>query len=41
MCVYILFTQTSLHDYEDLCSLECLSIEEKHDKNNEFVYGKN
>ena len=35
----ILFTKTSLHDYENLCSLDCLSIEEKHEKN-EFVYGK-
>ena len=34
----ILFTKTSLHDYEKLCSLDCLCIEEKHDKNNEFAY---
>ena len=36
----ILFTKTSLHDYENLCSLDCLGIEEKHEKNNEFVYGE-
>ena len=36
----ILFTKTSLHDYENLCSLGCLGIEEKHEKNNEFVYGE-
>ena len=35
----ILFTKTSLHDYENVCSLDCLGIEEKHEKNNEFVYG--
>ena len=34
----ILFTKTSLHDYENLCSLDCLGIEEKHEKNSEFVY---
>ena len=34
----ILFTKTSLHDYENLCSLDCLGIEEKHEKNDEFVY---
>ena len=34
----VLFTKTSLHDYEKLCSLDCLCIEEKHDKNNESVY---
>ena len=33
----ILFTKTSLRDYENLCSLDCV---EKHEKNNEFVYGK-
>ena len=36
----ILFTKTSLHDYENLCSLDCLGIEEKHEKNNDFVYGE-
>ena len=36
----ILFTKTSLHDYENLCSLDCLGIEEKHEKNNEFIYGE-
>ena len=35
----ILFSKTSLHDYENLCSLDCLGIEEKHEKNNQFVYG--
>ena len=34
----ILFTKTSLHDYENLCSLDCLGIEEEDEKNNEFVY---
>ena len=29
-----------MHDYENVCSLDCLSIEEKHEKNNEFVYGE-
>ena len=33
----ILFTKTSLHDYEN--SLDCLSIKEKHEKN-VFVYGE-
>ena len=36
----ILFTKASMHDYENVCSLDCLSIEEKHEKNNEFVYGE-
>ena len=36
----ILFTKTSLHAYENSCSLDCLSIKEKHEKNNEFVYGE-
>ena len=31
------FTKASLYDYENLCSLECLSIKENHEKNNEFV----
>ena len=31
------FTKMSLHDYENLCSLDCLGIGEKHEKNNEFV----
>ena len=34
----ILFTKTFLHDYKNLCSLDCLGTEEKHEKNNEFVY---
>ena len=33
----ILFTKTSLHEYENLFSLDCLGIEEKHEKNNELV----
>ena len=36
----ILFNKTSLHDYGNLCSLDCLGIEKKHEKNNEFVYGE-
>ena len=36
----ILFTKTSIHDYENLCSLDCFGIEEKHEKNNQFVYGE-
>ena len=35
-----MFTKTSLHDYENLCPLDCLSIEEKHEKYNEFVCGE-
>ena len=34
----ILFTQASLHDYENLCSLDCLGIGEKHEKKSEFVW---
>ena len=36
----ILFTKTFLHDYENICGLDCLDIEEKQEKNNEFVYGE-
>ena len=36
----IFFTKTSLHDREKLYSLDCFGIEEKHQKNNEFVYGE-
>ena len=36
----VLFTKTFLHNYESLSSLDCLGIEEKHLKNNEFVYGE-
>ena len=36
--INILFTRTPLHDYENLCSSDYLGIEEKHAKNNEFVY---
>ena len=35
-----MFTKTSLHGYENLCSLDYLGIEEKHEKKNEFVYGE-
>ena len=35
-----LFTKTSLHDYENLRSLDCLALKKKHEKNNEFVYGE-
>ena len=33
----ILFTKISLHEYENLRRLNCLGIEEKHEKDNEFV----
>ena len=36
----VLFTKTSLHGYENLCSLDYWGIEEKHEENNEFVYGE-
>ena len=37
----ILFAKTSLHNYENLYySLDCLGTEEKHEKNNGFVYGE-
>ena len=35
-----MFTKTALHGYENLCSLDCLGIEEKHEKSNKFVYGE-
>ena len=35
-----MFTKTSLHDYENLRSLDCLALKKKHEKNNEFVYGE-
>ena len=28
---------SSLHEYENLCGLNCLDIEEKHEKKNEFI----
>ena len=31
---------SSLRDYENLCSLNCLDIEEKHEKKNEFINEK-
>ena len=36
----MLFSQTSVHDPENLCGLDCLEIEEKHDKSDESVYEK-
>ena len=36
----ILSTKMALYDYENLCSLDCLGVEEKHEKTNEFVYGE-
>ena len=33
----ILFTKTPLHDYENLCILNCLGIKEKREKNKGFV----
>ena len=33
-----LLTKMCLHDYENLCTLDCLGIEEKHENNNKFVY---
>ena len=35
----ILFTKISLHDHENLCSLDCLCIKEKREKSDEFVCG--
>ena len=35
----MLFSKTSLHDYEKLCSLDCLGIEERRDYSN-YVYEK-
>ena len=35
-----MFTKTSLHYYENVCSLDWLGVEEKHKENNEFVYGE-
>ena len=36
----ILFSQTSIHDYEKLCSLDCLGVSEKQDKPDGYVYDK-
>ena len=33
----MLFSKTSLHDYENLCSLDCLGIEERRDDSNMFT----
>ena len=37
---HILFTKICLHEYENLYSLDCLGIDEKHENNSEFVYGE-
>ena len=37
----ILFTKTSLHDYESLCSLDCLGIEEKHEQKTTSLFTGN
>ena len=34
----ILFSQTSIHDYRKLCSLDCQEISKKQDKSNGYVY---
>ena len=36
----ILFSQTSIHDYDKLCSLDCLGVSEKQDKPDDYVYEK-
>ena len=36
----LLFSKTSLHDYENLCSLDCLAVEENHVKSDDLVYDK-
>ena len=35
----MLVSKSSLHDYEKLCSLDCLGIEERRDDTN-YVFGK-
>ena len=35
----ILFSQTSIHDYEKLC-LDCLAVSEKQDTPDDYVYEK-
>ena len=37
----ILFTKTSLHAYESLCSLDCLGIEEKHEQKTTSLFTGN
>ena len=36
----LLFSKTSLHDYENLCSLDCLAVEENYVKSDDLVYDK-
>ena len=36
----ILFSQTSIHDYEKLCSLDCVGVSEKQGKPGDYVYEK-
>ena len=36
----LLFSKTSLHDYENLCSLDCSGIEAHHVKSDDLVYDK-
>ena len=36
----ILFSQTSIHDYEKFCSLDCLGGSEKQDKRDNYVFEK-
>ena len=36
----LFFSKTSLHGFENLCSLDCLGIEENHVKFDDIVYGK-
>ena len=38
--INIFFSQTFIHDYEKLCSLDCLGVSEKQDKPDEYVYKK-
>ena len=36
----ILFSQTWIHNYEKLCSLDCLGVPEKQDKPDDYFYKK-
>ena len=36
----VLFIQTSIHDYDKLCSLDCLEVSEKQAKPNDYIYEK-
>ena len=46
ICLYrkkvinLLFPKTSLHDYENLCSLACLGTEKNHVKSDDLAYDK-